>query len=125
MKARELVDRLAASGQDAVNQVSNELMSNPVTAAAIARAGEAKSRMDQASTGALNALNLPSATDLEEVSSRVRAIATRAERMESTLASLLERLDRIEAKLDGQAPPVAPSVGQTTMADPLVAPRDL
>ena len=100
MNTRELVDRLAAGGQDALDRVSSELLANPVTAAAMQRAAAAKQRVDSLGESALGQLHLPTADEVAEIGAKVRAVATRTERIEATLADVLERLERLEAKLD-------------------------
>ncbi len=115
MRTNELIDRLTTGGQEALDRVSQELLANPVTSAALARAAAAKQRMDALGESALGQLHLPTAEDLEEVAAKVRAVATRAERTETTLARIEERLERIEARLEGREAPVlltsAPAAG--------------
>jgi hypothetical protein len=117
MNTRELVDRLAAGGQEALDRASSELASNPVTAAALQRALEAKERVDALGVSALGQLHLPTAEAVEEVASKVRAVATRLERVEGVLGEISERLERIEARLAGPSTTVLPT-GSTGTADP-------
>jgi len=100
MNTRDIVDRLAAGGQEALDRASSELLANPITAAALQRAQSAKGRVDALGESALGQLHLPTAERVEEVAGKVRAVATRMERMEATLAGITERLERIESKLD-------------------------
>jgi hypothetical protein len=122
MNTKEIVDRLTTGGQEALERASSELSSNPVTAAALQRAAEARERVDALGVSALGQLHLPTAEAVEEVAAKVRAVATRAERIEGVLAELVERLDRIEAKLDGRAS--APGVDVTPPADVMPIRRD-
>jgi hypothetical protein len=114
MNTRELVDRLAAGGQEALDRVSSELLANPVTAAAMQRAASAKQRVDSLGESALGQLHLPTADEVAEIGAKVRAVATRTERIEATLADVLQRLERLEAKLDahtGTSDAGGPSAG--------------
>lgn len=115
MNTKELVDRLTTGGQEALDRAATELNANPMTAAALQRAAEAKERVDALGVSALGQLHLPTAEAVEEVAAKVRAVATRTERIEGVLAEIGQRLERIEAKLDGR------TAGATGTVPPTVA----
>jgi chromosome segregation ATPase len=111
--AEGLRDRLARSGEDALGKLAQDLLENPLVHGAIARAFEAREKAAQAQEVAMGALNLPSASDLERLTRRVRSLSQRLEgiedgvdRLDERLASLSasagldERLDAIQARLD-------------------------
>src|SRR5215218_2012903 len=109
------VDRLSRQGEEALGKVAEELISNPVVNAAIARAFEAREKALQAQEAAMGALNLPSAADIERVTRRLRSLSQRLEGIEDAIdrldervagaatASNDQRLARIEARLDEMA----------------------
>jgi hypothetical protein len=109
------VDRLSRQGEEALGRIAEELISNPVINAAIARAFEARERAVQAQEVAMGALNLPSAADIERVTRRIRSVSQRLEGIEDAIdrldervagpatASSDQRLARIEARLDEMA----------------------
>jgi hypothetical protein len=109
------VDRLSRQGEEALGKVAEELISNPVVNAAIARAFEAREKAVQAQEAAMGALNLPSAADIERVTRRLRSVSQRLEGIEDSIDRLDERvagaasgsadqrLARIEARLDEMA----------------------
>jgi len=109
------VDRLSRQGEEALGKLAEELISNPVVNAAIARAFEAREKAVQAQEAAMGALNLPSAADIERVTRRIRSVSQRLEGIEDAIdrldervagpatASSDQRLARIEARLDEMA----------------------
>jgi chromosome segregation ATPase len=111
------VERLSRQGEEALGRVAEELISNPVINAAIARAFEAREKAVQAQEAAMGALNLPSAADIERVTRRLRSVSQRLEGIEDALDRIDERiraadsgdprLARIEARLDELASDLA------------------
>ena len=112
-QAQSFVDRLSRQGEEALGKIAEELISNPVINAAIARAFEAREKAVQAQEAAMGALNLPSAADIERVTRRLRSLSQRLEGIEDAIDRLDERvagvgsksssedrLARIEARLD-------------------------
>jgi hypothetical protein len=109
------VDRLSRQGEEALGKIAEELISNPVVNAAIARAFDAREKALQAQEAAMGALNLPSAADIERVTRRIRSVSQRLEGIEDAIdrfdervagaatASSDQRLARIEARLDEMA----------------------
>src|SRR3954447_19990426 len=111
--AEGLRDRLARQGEDALGKLAQDLLESPLVHGAIARAFEAREKAAQAQEVAMGALNLPSASDLERLTRRVRSLSQRLEgiedgvdRLDERLASLSgsaaldKRLDAITARLD-------------------------
>jgi len=111
--AEGLRDRIARQGEDALDKLAQDLLESPLVHGAIARAFEAREKASQAQEVAMGALNLPSASDLERLTRRVRSLSQRLEgiedgvdRLDERLASLSgsaaldERLDAITARLD-------------------------
>jgi hypothetical protein len=108
---QSFVDRLSRGGEEALGKIAEELISNPVVNAAIARAFEAREKAVQAQEVAMGALNLPSAADIERVTRRLRSVSQRLEGIEDAIDRLDERvsgapgasgddrLGRIEARL--------------------------
>jgi len=109
------VEKLSRQGEEALGKIAEELISNPVVNAAIARAFEAREKALQAQEAAMGALNLPSAADIERLTRRLRSVSQRLEGIEDSIDRLDERvsgaasssgdqrLARIEARLDEMA----------------------
>ena len=107
-----LFDRVSRMSEEALGKIAEELISNPVINASIARAFEAREKAVQAQEAAMGALNLPSAADIERVTRRLRSLSQRLEGIEDAIDRLDERvagasaspgedrLGRIESRLD-------------------------
>ncbi len=93
-----LRDRLTRGGEEALGRVAQDLLDNPLVAAAVARAFEARERAAQAQEVAFGALNLPSASDLERLTRRVRQVSQRLEGIEDGVDRLDERLGALQPK---------------------------
>ena len=86
------MDRLSRQGEEALGKIAEELISNPVVNAAMARAFEAREKAVQAQEVAMGALNLPSAADIERVTRRLRSVSQRLEGIEDAIDRLEERV---------------------------------
>ena len=108
-----LRERLTKQGEDALGRLAQDLLENPLVHGAIARAFEAREKAAQAQEVAFGALNIPSASDIERLTRRVRSLSQRLEgiedgvdRLDERLAAIQEtgaldeRLSAIEARLD-------------------------
>jgi predicted nucleic acid-binding Zn-ribbon protein len=108
-----LKGRVTRQGEEAIGRVAQELLENPMVAGALSRAFETRERAVRAQEVAMGALNLPSASDLERLTRRVRSVSQRLEGIEDALdrlderagradggAAFEERLARIEASLE-------------------------
>jgi hypothetical protein len=91
------VEKLSRQGEEALGRVAEELISNPVVNAAVARAFEAREKAVQAQEAALGALNLPSAADIERVTRRLRSLSQRLEGIEDAIDRLEERVAAVGA----------------------------
>ncbi|HXD67063.1 MAG TPA: hypothetical protein VNV17_20725 [Solirubrobacteraceae bacterium] len=121
-----LKGRVTRQGEEAIGRFAQELLENPVVSGALSRAFETRERAMRAQEMAMGALNLPSASDLERLTRRVRSVSQRLEGIEDALdrlderlgrtdgggGALQQRLTRIEATLErmeeASAPPPAP-----------------
>ena len=105
--------RVTRQGEEAIGKLAQELLENPVVSGALTKAFETRERAMRAQEVAMGALNLPSASDIERLTRRVRSVSQRLEaiedgldRLESRLqtpadtSGLEARLERIEAALD-------------------------
>jgi len=89
---RGLRQRLQSGGEEALGKLAQDLLENPLITGAITRAFEAREKAVQAQEVAFNALNLPSAADIERLTRRVRSVSQRLEGIEDGVDRLDERL---------------------------------
>jgi uncharacterized protein Yka (UPF0111/DUF47 family) len=110
--------RIANQAEDAIGRLADDLLENPVINSALQGAFSAREKVGQAQQSAMEALNLPTASDLDKLARRLRSISQRLEEVEDgvdklgsrletmTEASrtpatrLGEQLDRLESRID-------------------------
>src|SRR3954453_2791828 len=92
-----LRDRLPRQGEDALGKLANDLLENPLVNSAITRAFSARERAAHAQEAALGALNLPSATDLDRLTRRLRSVSNRLEGIEEGIDRLGDRLQSLNS----------------------------
>jgi hypothetical protein len=89
-----LKGRVARQSEETIGRFAQELLENPVVSGALSRAFETRERAVRAQEVAMGALNLPSASDLERLTRRVRSVSQRLEGIEDGLDRLDDRLRR-------------------------------
>lgn len=100
---RGLRDRLATGAEDRLGRAVSDLLDNPLLSGALGRAFDAREKAAQAQELAMGALNLPSASDIERLTRRLRSVSQRLEGIEDAIARLERtttgRLAAIEEQL--------------------------
>lgn len=91
-----LRERVTRQGEEAIGKFAQELLENPMVARALTAAFETRERASRAQEVAMGALNLPSASDLERLTRRLRGVSQRLEALE-------DGIDRLEERIDGLA----------------------
>jgi CRP-like cAMP-binding protein len=87
-------ERVTRQGEETIGKLAQELLENPVVGRALAAAFETRERATRAQEVAMGALNLPSASDLERLTRRLRSVSQRLEGIE-------DGLDRVEQRVEG------------------------
>ena len=95
-----LRQRLQSGGEDTLGKLAEDLLGNPLVSGAIARAFEAREKAVQAQEVAFNALNIPSAADLERLTRLVRSVSQRLEGIEDGVDRLDDRLAGLAGSTD-------------------------
>jgi TolA-binding protein len=124
-----LRERVTRHGEEAIGKLAADLLENPMVSGALSAAFETRERALRAQEAAMGALNLPSASDLERLTRRLRGVSQRLEGIEDgldrleqrledlnaanaldrRLSAIEERLERIEASVQKAARPARPS----------------
>jgi chromosome segregation ATPase len=103
---------MTRQGEETIGKLAQELLENPVISGMLSTALQTRERAMRAQEATLGALNLPSASDLERLTRRLRSVSQRLEGVEDILdrveqrvagleeAPLARRLDEIEAALE-------------------------
>ena len=90
-------ERITRQGEDALGKLAQDLLENPLTNRALARAYEAREKAVQAQEVAMGALNIPSAADVERLTRRLRSVSQRLEGLEDGVDRLDQRLASLGA----------------------------
>jgi CRP-like cAMP-binding protein len=116
LAADGLRQRLTKSGEDALGRLTQELLENPLVAGALSRAFEAREKAAQAQEVALGALNIPSASDIERLTRRVRQVSQRLEGIEDGVDRLDGRLAALNANagVEGRLSAIEEHLGEIT-----------
>jgi DNA repair ATPase RecN len=120
-----LRERITNQAEDAIGRLADDLLENPMINSALQSAFTAREKVGQAQQSAMEALNLPTASDLDKLARRLRSISQRLEEVEDGVdkvsakleslsdasrtpaAKLTEQLDRLESRIDRLARDVA------------------
>ena len=89
-----LKERVTKQGEEAIGKLAQDLLDNPVISGALSAAFETRERAMRAQEIAMGALNIPSASDLERLTRRLRGVSQRLEGIE-------DGLDRVEQRIEG------------------------
>ena len=92
-----LRERVTRHGEEAIGKLASELLENPMVSSALSAAFEMRERALRAQEAAMGALNLPSASDLERLTRRLRSVSQRLEGIEDGLDRLEQRLEDLNA----------------------------
>jgi hypothetical protein len=92
-----LKGRVTRQGEEAIGKLAQELLENSVVSGALSAAFETRERALRAQEAAMGALNLPSASDLERLTRRVRSVSQRLEGIEDGLDRLEDRVQRVNS----------------------------
>ncbi len=97
---------MTRQGEEAIGKLAQDLLENPLVGGALSAAMETRERAMRAQEVALSALNLPSASDIERLTRRLRSVAQRLEGVE-------DALDRVEQRIAGiERDPVMQRLGE-------------
>ena len=90
-----LRSRLTGQAEDAIGRLADDLIENPVINSALSRALSAREKVAHAQQSAMDALNLPSASELEKLGRRLRSISQRLEEVEDAVEKIGVRVEAI------------------------------
>jgi chromosome segregation ATPase len=89
---------LRARGEEAVGELAQALLENPIFNSALAKALGAGERAASAQRSALGALNLASVADVERLEQRLRSLSSRLEALEDRLDDALDEVSSLRAQ---------------------------
>jgi hypothetical protein len=115
-----LRERVTKGGEEAIGKLAQELLDNPVVSGALSAAFETRERAMRAQEVAMGALNLPSASDVERLTRRLRGVSQRLEGIEDALDRLEDRIESFGAlkKLDQRLGAIEEALARLESAAP-------
>ena len=90
-----LRQKIAGQAEDTIGRLADDLLENPVINSALSRAFTAREKVAAAQQTAMDALNLPSASELEKLGRRLRTISQRLEEVEDAVDKIGLRLETL------------------------------
>jgi uncharacterized coiled-coil protein SlyX len=99
---RSLLGRLKDSGEQVINDLSQQLLENPTFLTALRRSIEAKDRVGRTISGTMDFVNLPSKNDVAALMDAIEHLTVRVAKQERTLAAIQQKLDEIKAVVSSQ-----------------------
>lgn len=94
---------IRARGEEAIGELAQALLENPLFSQALGRALGAGEKAAQAQKSALSALDVASAGDVERLTRRIRSLADRVEELEDTVDDLQRELDGVKRSTSSSA----------------------
>ncbi len=92
-------DGLRARSEQAIGEIAQAVLDNPTLHNALSAAFGAREKAIEAQQAAMNALNLPSGTDVERLERRLRSLSGRLEDVEEQIDQVVRDLGEIRRKL--------------------------
>ena len=92
MEASDDREGFRARGEDAVGELAQALLENPVLSSALSAVLGAGERAVSAQRSAMDALNFASGSDVERLEQRIRSLSSRLEAIEDRLDELIDEL---------------------------------
>jgi hypothetical protein len=100
---RGLRDRISSGGEEAIGNLAQVLLENPVLNSALSTALGAGEKAVQAQRSAMGALNLPAASDLERLERRVRSVSERVEAIEDRIDEMARDISALRKRVNERA----------------------
>jgi chromosome segregation ATPase len=100
---------IRARGEEALGDLAQALIDNPVFSQALTTAIGAGERAASAQRSAMGALNIPAASDLERIEQRMRSLSARLEAVEDQLDDALDELAALRRRTDDRSPSPHPA----------------
>jgi hypothetical protein len=92
-------DRVQARGEQAIGDLAQALLENPMFGGALGAAFGAREKALEAQHAAMGALNLPTAGEVERLERRLRSVSERLEAVEDQLDRMARDLGDIRRQL--------------------------
>jgi hypothetical protein len=115
--SEELRSGLRARGEEAVGELAQALLENPVFNSALAKALGAGEQVASAQRSAMGALNFASGSDIERLEQRVRSLSGRLEAIEDRLDEVADEISRLGKRLGTEGGSISGDQSKLDVAD--------
>ncbi len=102
---------IRARGEEALSDLAQALLDNPLFGQAVTTAIGAGERAAHAQRSAMGALNIPAASDFERLEQRLRSLSSRLEAVEDQLDDALDELAAMRRSIAAERSPAAERAG--------------
>ena len=92
---KRMRERVSRGGDETFGKIAQDLLEHPMVTGALSAVFETRERATRAQEVAMSALNLPSASDIERLTRRLRSVSQRLEGLEDGIDEVADRLDRL------------------------------
>ena len=99
----EREEGIRARGEEALGDLAQALLDNPLFSQAVSTAIGAGERAAHAQRSAMGALNIPAASDFERLEQRMRSLSARLEAVEDQLDDALDELAAVRRSTSSEA----------------------
>jgi chromosome segregation ATPase len=103
----EPAEGIRARGEEALSDLAQALLDNPLFSQAVSTAIGAGERAAHAQRSAMGALNIPAASDFERLEQRLRSLSARLEAVEDQLDDALDELAALRRSASNEVPKAA------------------
>jgi chromosome segregation ATPase len=111
----ERPEGIRARGEEALGELAQALLENPIFSQAVSTAIGAGERAAHAQRSAMGALNIPATSDFERLEQRVRSLSTRLEAVEDQLDDALDELAALRRQTASEgSKPLDRAISDTT-----------
>jgi chromosome segregation ATPase len=93
---------IRARGEEALSDLAQALVDNPIFGQAVTTAIGAGERAAHAQRSAMGALNIPAASDFERLEQRMRSLSARLEAVEDQLDDTLDELAALRRSVEAE-----------------------
>lgn len=94
---------LRERGEQAIGDLAQALLENPLFSGALSAAFGAREKALEAQQAAMGALNLPSATEIERLERRLRSLSERLEMVEEQVDQAAREVEALRRQSSGEA----------------------
>jgi hypothetical protein len=108
---------IRARGEEALGDLAQALLENPLFNQALTAAVGAGERAAQAQRSALEAFNIPAASELERLEQRLRSLSNRLESLEDRLDETTDELAALRRRLAAPRPESGSVAGQVSVPE--------